>query len=258
VYLSVPETLLIWNSIAYTSLATFNSATGQESHGLQTDPKWQNRGAGDFHLTAGSPAIDSANSGAGGQSDVDAEGAPRTDDSGTPNTGSGPRAYDDRGALEFAAAALANLVNNPGFEVDTSGWNTSGSGANITLTRVPDGHSGGWAAQISNTGTTTSAYAVLQDSPNWVIKTSAGTYNGSLWVRATVAGATFKLKFQEYSGSTLVGSAVKQVALTTAWQQVSVTYTVGVPGSTLNFLAYVVSPAPGVALLGDDASIVLG
>jgi hypothetical protein len=158
----------------------------------------------------------------------------------------------------LVTAGAVNLIVNSGFEVDATGWNTSGSGASITLARVAGGHSGSWAAQISNTGTTISTYAVLQDSPNWVTKTSAGTYTGSLWVRATVAGGTFKLKFQEYNGSTFVGSAVKQVALTVAWQQVSVTYTVGIPGSTLDFQAYVVSPAPGVAFFADDASILLG
>ena len=67
VYLSSPDVMLIWNSVNYTSLAAFKSATGQETHGIQADPKWASPGAGDFHLTAGSPAIDSANSGASGQ-----------------------------------------------------------------------------------------------------------------------------------------------------------------------------------------------
>jgi hypothetical protein len=111
---------------------------------------------------------------------------------------------------------------------------------------------------MANTGSTASTYATLQDSPNWVATTSAGTYTGTMWVRADTAGAVFKLKFQEYSGSTLVGSATAQATLTTSWQQVTVTYTIKSPGSTLDFQAYVSSPAPGTAFYADDASIIIG
>ena len=120
------------------------------------------------------------------------------------------------------------------------------------------GHSGSWAAKIANTGTTTSTYAVLQDSPNWVATTSAGTYTAVLWVRADTAGALFKLKLQEYNGNTLVGSNVSQVTLTTSWQKVTVTYTVGSAGSTLDYQSYVTNPAAGSAWYADDASISRG
>src|SRR5213076_541116 len=60
-------------------------------------------------------------------------------------------------------------------------------------------------------------------------------------VRADTAGAVFKLKLQEYSGSTLVGSNTVQATLTTSWQQVTVTYTIKSPGSTLDHI--VISPA---------------
>ena len=83
VYLSAPDVILIWNSVNYTSLAAFQSATGQETHGIQADPKWTSPNGGDFHLTAGSPAIDSANSGASGQPSADADGNPRLDDPAT-------------------------------------------------------------------------------------------------------------------------------------------------------------------------------
>jgi parallel beta-helix repeat protein len=93
--------LLIWGSTSYSSLASFKAATNQETRGIQADPRWSNAAAGDFHLTAGSPAIDSANSGASGQPSTDLEGNVRVDDTATPNTGIGPRTYDDRGAYEF-------------------------------------------------------------------------------------------------------------------------------------------------------------
>jgi len=105
VYLTTPDTILIWNSVSYSSLKAFQTATGQEVHGIEGDPSWQSAATGDFHLTAASPAIDSANSGANGQPSTDVDGSPRVDDPATPNTGTGPRAYDDRGAYEFQAGA---------------------------------------------------------------------------------------------------------------------------------------------------------
>jgi parallel beta-helix repeat protein len=158
-----------------------------------------------------------------------------------------------------ATAALAvSFVRNFGFETDTSGWNTSGSGPNITLARVSGGHSGSWSAKLTNTGTSASTYATLQDSPNWVASTTAGTYTASVWVRSDTAGATLKIKLQEYNGSTLVASANTQITLGTSWQQISLPYTIRSPGSTLDFQIYVTSPTPGTAFYTDDAAIVAG
>ena len=148
-----------------------------------------------------------------------------------------------------------NFVRNYGFETDLSGWNTSGGGTGITLERVAVGHSGDWAAKLTNTSASASS-ALLNDSPNWVIATSASTYAGTLWARADTAGATLNLRFREYSGSTLVGSATTQVKLTTTWQKVTVAYATGAAGaSTLDFNAYVVSAAAGTGFYADDAAI---
>jgi parallel beta-helix repeat protein len=94
-------TLLIWDSVGYTTLAAFRAASGQMAHGAVADPEWANPSAGDFQLTAGSPAIDSANSAVSGQPGSDIDDQPRVDDPATANTGAGPRSYDDRGADEF-------------------------------------------------------------------------------------------------------------------------------------------------------------
>src|SRR5207249_2752954 len=53
---------------------------------------------------------------AAGQPATDAGGGARADDPDTPNTGAGPRAYDDRGAFEFQpadAAPSARLTVQP-------------------------------------------------------------------------------------------------------------------------------------------------
>jgi hypothetical protein len=122
---------------------------------------------------------------------------------------------------------------------------------------VAGGHSGGWAAQLTNAGTT-AATCVLNDSPNWALTTSAGTYTGSLWARADVAGATLKLRFREYNGSTLVGTQTTLLTLSTSWQLVTATYAPAAPGvSTLDFNAYVSTAAVGTCFYADDASITL-
>jgi parallel beta-helix repeat protein len=101
VYLSVPGTLYVFNGTAYTSLATMKTATGQETHGIQADPTFVNPGSFNLALQAGSPAIDSANSGASGAQSTDFLGNTRKNDPATTDSGAGPRTYDDRGAFEY-------------------------------------------------------------------------------------------------------------------------------------------------------------
>jgi parallel beta-helix repeat protein len=350
VYLTVPDTVEIWDSVSYSSLSAYQAATGQEAHGIFADPRWFDPASGDFRLRPGSPAIDSANSGVSGWSARDVLGIPRVDDPATPNTGVGPRSYDDRGAYEFQPGASAppnasltvspsfgtvpvnvtadasgstgngnsivsytfdfgdgssavgpqasptathtyttpgsytvsvtvvdsaglsstatakvdarssaptNLIGNPGFETGLSGWNTSGSDPGASLTQISGGHSGSFAARVANTSTTSATY-VLNDSPNWANTTSPGTYTGSMWVRSDTPGATLRLRFREYAGSTLAGTATSTVTLTSTWQQVTVTYSPASPGSsTLDFNAYVVKGAPGTSFDADDASITI-
>ena len=150
-----------------------------------------------------------------------------------------------------------NLIANPSFEFDTTGWNTSGSGADVALTRAAGAYAGEWAAQLVNT-TTARRTCVLNDAPNSVTATRAGTYSASIWARGETAGATLKLRFREWSGRTAVGTAVSSIGLTTAWQQVSVLYTPASPGaSTLDLTAYVLDAQPGTCFYADAASIYL-
>ena len=80
VFLGGPGVMLEFNGVEYASLAQFTAATGQEANGLQADPKFKNVAADNFALTAGSPAIDSANSGVANHPQVDKNGKPRKDD----------------------------------------------------------------------------------------------------------------------------------------------------------------------------------
>ena len=105
VWLSKPGTMYVYGS-AYASLDAMRAATGQETRGVQGDPRFLDASVYDLQLGAGSPAIDRGNSGASGQQEVDLLGYPRRDDPATPNTfARGPRAYDDLGAYEFQPEA---------------------------------------------------------------------------------------------------------------------------------------------------------
>ncbi len=91
-----------WGGTAYSSQQSLTAATGQEANGLFLDPKFANAGAGNFQLTAGSPAIDSADSTVSGEQTTDILGNPRVDDPATVNSKANPQgSFYDRGAYEY-------------------------------------------------------------------------------------------------------------------------------------------------------------
>jgi hypothetical protein len=152
-------------------------------------------------------------------------------------------------------AAPSNLVGNPGFEVDTSGWNLAGSDPGVTLDRIAGGHSGDWAGVLLNGGAA-GALCKLNDQPNWVDVTGVGTYQASMWVRADAPGTTLTLRIREYASGTLVGKQTAQVALSSSWQQVSLAYAVTSPGaSTLDLQAWVPNAPVGTCFALDDVGI---
>jgi PKD repeat protein len=152
-----------------------------------------------------------------------------------------------------------NLVGNPGFETGTSGWDATGSGSGVALTRVttPLALSGSWAALLRN-NSGGARKCMLNDVPNWVATTQAGLYTGSIWVRADSPGALIKIKLRELDGTTLIRSRIRTYTLTASWQLVSVSHTPLSPGtSTLDFQLFLprAQAPPGVCFYADDASV---
>jgi PKD repeat protein len=149
-----------------------------------------------------------------------------------------------------------NLIHNPDFENDLTGWDANGA-VGVTLTRVAGGHSGSYAAKLTNT-TTGPVTETLNDNPNTVLTSAAGTYTGSIWVRADTAGAKLYLRVREYNGGTKVSEKVVGVVLSTSWQQVSASLVPTSPGSTsIEFATAVYSAAAGSSYYADDASLTL-
>jgi peptidoglycan/xylan/chitin deacetylase (PgdA/CDA1 family) len=166
----------------------------------------------------------------------------------------------DTGGLTGSATkqvvSKQNLISNTGFENNTAGWAAS---TGCQVTRVSGGaHTGTSSGRVANT-TVTAQTCILDDSPNRVTRTSAGTYTATLWVKGATAGATMNLRLQELNGTTIVSSATSTVVLTTGWQQISVSRSILQPGTTaLNLNAYVVSvPALSTAFFADDATLTL-
>jgi hypothetical protein len=152
-----------------------------------------------------------------------------------------------------------NLVGNPDFETDTSGWGTAGSGTGVTLGRTQPGHLSNWAALLTNTSPGTRKCA-LNDGPNWVATTQSGTYTGTIWVQGGTAGKIIKITFKEMNGATQVKARTVSYTTTTSWQQLSVTLAPIAPGtSTLDFQVFMpkAQAPPGICFHADDASITL-
>ena len=101
VYQSCAGAWYTWAGVTYNTLSALQTATGQESHGIFSNPRFVNAPAWNLQLSTGSPAIDSANSLASGEQATDVLGNPRVDDPATPNTGNPAGSYYDRGAYEY-------------------------------------------------------------------------------------------------------------------------------------------------------------
>jgi len=121
------------------------------------------------------------------------------------------------------------LVTNPGFETNLTGWKIGEK--RTTLARICTvAHGGSCSAQLGRTRT---GNATLDDSPNTVGSTTAGsTYAGSLWILAPT-GRSITLRLREFQGATLVRTSSTTVAATGGWQLLSVTSAATAGGTSL-------------------------
>lgn len=144
-----------------------------------------------------------------------------------------------------------NLVGNPGFETNTSGW-AAGSGGSLSRTTTTT-HTGLGAAAI--TLTTAGSDAVLNDSPDWNRSTVAGTTcTATAWVQGP-AGLQVQIRLREYNGSSPAGYTAMAATLQGAsWMQISVSAPVTGGGDTLDLNIYGKALAVGQTLLVDDVS----
>jgi hypothetical protein len=120
--------------------------------------------------------------------------------------------------------ATTNLVTNPSFEVDTTGWTASST----TVARVTtDGFIGSACATVTLTADSTAAHARVAHTISGA--TTGRVFTGSVYVKAATAsdvGETCGVLIGEIGGAAADAySAFGTVILTTTWQRVEKTYT---------------------------------
>lgn len=151
-----------------------------------------------------------------------------------------PYLYRNGEQIDFTAVqSYTNLITNPNFETNTTGWGTATSVRNATggtiSRQTTQFHSGAASMRIvstavANQGSDYLALPVITAQPITV----------AMWLRGNAGGESVKIVL----GDATVGSATSStLVLTTSWQLLSVTLTPGASGNT------------GVAIVQTAASV---
>jgi hypothetical protein len=160
-------------------------------------------------------------------------------------------AVDLNGTSQYVSSTYSNrpsnIVPNPSFESDTSGWWTWGNSSTPTATRTADSSApdGANVAVVSANGGQT--YQTI--ATNGWATTAGQAYTGSVWVKAP-AGYPMRLQMFESGGQTTTSWTASG-----GWEQKSVTRTVGSSSADLRVFAQN-APAGAFQFRVDGASVV--
>jgi parallel beta-helix repeat protein len=153
------------------------------------------------------------------------------------------------------SATTVNLVTNPGFETDLSGWGAYSSAA---LSQVAGGHSGGFCVRAQ--GPSTASFGI-DDIPNTVTNVPAiGTvYRFSAWIRSDNSTRAVKLRIYEMQGGTQVGATFysADAILSPTWKLVTVDYTTQRAGTELSLRITDYPTVANEVFFIDDVSVEL-
>jgi parallel beta-helix repeat protein len=186
-----------WAGTAYSTQAALYSATGQEAKGIFASPEFADPASWNLRLTEGSPAIDSADSGASGEQPADVLGNPRVDDPATPNTGAGPRAYDDRGAYEFQPSGTI-------------------TGPTAALTVSPSSGTAPLDVTADASGSTAGSSAITSYSFDFGDGTSTGPQAGATATHTFSAAGTYTVTVTVTDSNNLTSTDTKTVTVSPA------------------------------------------
>jgi len=195
-----------WAGTSYSSLGTLQSATGQESHGIFANPKFIGAGGGNFQLSAGSPAIDSANAAASGEQTTDILGNSRTDDPATPNTGNPAGSFYDRGAYEY------------------QGGGGTPTGPTAALTVSPASGTAPLAVTADASGSTAGSAPISSYSFNFGDGTTAGPQSGATATHTYQSAGSYTVTVTATDGNNQTSNESKTVTVSAQ------------SGSTANFI----------------------
>jgi hypothetical protein len=141
----------------------------------------------------------------------------------------------------------SNLIGNPGFETDATGWD--GWGATISATNTK-AHTGTKSGLVTNR--TASYQGAVYDLTSVV--TAGQTYNASIWVQLSVSGsAAFSAKVICDGATTYpwIGGAT---ANNSTWTQLSGSFTIPTC-TTLSAVQIVAAGPAGTDVYVDDAFV---
>lgn len=153
----------------------------------------------------------------------------------------------------FALSPGPNLVSNPSFETNTTGW--TGWQSSITRESVTGAPNGSFAVKV--TRTTGTSFTVDDEPPTIASTTTGQKYWASVWVRAASTssqGKNVTLRLREINSS---GVLVKEtispgIVLTNTFQQLFVTVTAASGGNTLDMRISQTGAATGDAFYADQ------
>ena len=201
VYQSGAGAWYTWAGVTYNSQSALHSATGQEANGLFQNPRFANASGWNLQLTAGSPAIDSANSLASGEQSTDVLGSARADDPNTPNTGNPAGSYYDRGAYEYQPGGGGGGTQTP----PTAALAVSPSSGTAPLAVTAD------ASQSTAGSSPISSYSF-----DFGDGTTVGPQSGATANHTYQSAGTYKVTVTVTDGNGLTSTASQNVTATAA------------------------------------------
>ena len=213
--------------------------SSQLANNLTTNPKFVNQSNADFHLQAGSPAIDAGTSISGITTDIAGVARPQG-------------SSFDIGAYEFQGSSSSG-----------GGGSSSGGSTGGTSSFPPTIVSPAPGSTLTSTSVTFTAGHSSSDAQHWVYVGS--TYGGSNFYAGGVDGNhRFTVSGLPSSGTIHV-AYFSRTCSSCAWQTQTHTYTMSVgsssggsTGGTSSFPPTIVSPAPGSTLTSTSVTFTAG
>ena len=202
VYQSGAGAWYTWGGVTYNTLSALQSATGQEASGKFANPLFVNASAWNLQLSAGSPAIDSANSLASGEQSTDILGNSRVDDPNTANTGNPSGSYYDRGAYEY----------QPG----GGGGGGTQTPPTAAVTVSPSSGTAPLAVTADASGSTAGSSPISSYSFDFGDGTTVGPQSGATTNHTYQSAGTYKVTVTVTDGNNMTSTASQNVTATAA------------------------------------------
>jgi len=179
---SSKSTEYTWAGTSYSTQGALNAATGQEAHGIFADPQFVNAAAGNFQLTSGSPAIDSANTAVSGEQPTDILGV---------------SPYDDRGAYEYQSSGAP-------------------TGPTAALSVSPSTGTAPVAVTADASGSTAGSSPISTYAFNFGDGTTVGPQVGATAAHTYTAAGSYTVTVTVTDGNNLTSQASKTVTVSAA------------------------------------------